>query len=907
MCKCWPAVIAGLCVLSLSGCLDGDDAETESQTFLPGLAIDFPNFPESLSTDGVYFDVSGLAIGTTAESVPASVAFSLNGQETSIPKTSPLNFFYWLERFSNLTAGSNTLTISANAQSGQASENITVVSGSDYLRETAIQYHVAGTQWYVLDSARKALLRADFPTLASGDPMGRTLFSDDSLGTGPLFFNPVDFAIDETGARAIVVDQESAQLIAVDLANGNRSFFALTGESLLRPVAIDIDQVNGLAYVLDQQARSVVEVTLADGTARTITAPAIPACESDGTQPGPYCNDLLGFGSIQDCDNISGNEVPDCDGWRRLESPVDLVYQEIGGLQRLFIANFQPEGGEIVIVELNGGTNGEGARTLLDSPLDRDLDDATESVQIRQFGRLILDTASNTRLFAVSYGVPGFPQRSQGVLAVDVSNDYGDGITTFGEEGAQHFLSLNGVVQNGNTLEADADDYNFFGFPEALAFAAISPGDHRLLVLDTWLGTTADIDPVASDAKGERTLMPGGATLNGSIDTPAFATSLAAPALGTTAGVLGPFVSGADFGDFGGVGYVAINRATNLLVEFSLSANGFVSERPYAVNCLEVSECTAEELAADENASFQNPQSLLVDSDSLVNVADAGSDRIVQVLTDETRVVLSDVQSTSASPVAWQNPLGQVISRFVDSGSSVNELYVLDAGLQDVVRVDLNADETTDNRVALGLTCLADPSSFVLHADESDPDNIMRRLLIAERSAEEIKIVELDNSNTCTTLPYSGSPGSGNMNVVDLALDPAFTTDEQATLLLLDRENGEILSLDTDFGAGPGMVDLITGAGKPLVDGDNLFKGARSIAVSGDGSRIFVFDNIINSFYVVDKAARDDINDNGERVDLGDPKDFDLVSGRRYVISRGVSMSCDPADYPADACDFSAN
>lgn len=117
--------------------------------------------------------------------------------------------------------------------------------------------------------ARAVHLSPDAPALdligtAATTSFPETLFSNAA--------NPVGVAVDAANGRALVVDNQLAAVVAVDLGTGARTVLSdqgSAGKPFRKPVGIALDTVNNRALVTDEGLSAVIAVDLATG-ARTV-------------------------------------------------------------------------------------------------------------------------------------------------------------------------------------------------------------------------------------------------------------------------------------------------------------------------------------------------------------------------------------------------------------------------------------------------------------------------------------------------------------------------------------------------------------------------------------------------------------------------------------------------------------
>lgn len=190
----------------------------------------------------------------------------------------------------NLANGSRTVLADANTGAGPALDVPVALTIQPADEVAGIPYRAL-----VLDIGLDALVAVD---LATGD---RTVISDAQTGAGPAFGEPLAVSIeidDSLGlptGRALVVDTSLDALVAVDLANGDRTVIADantgTGPLLENPLALLLDTKlatiedantgetstayvsTGRALVVDAGQGALLAVDLASGTRNELSGP----------------------------------------------------------------------------------------------------------------------------------------------------------------------------------------------------------------------------------------------------------------------------------------------------------------------------------------------------------------------------------------------------------------------------------------------------------------------------------------------------------------------------------------------------------------------------------------------------------------------------------------------------------
>lgn len=132
----------------------------------------------------------------------------------------------------------------------------------------AIAWDDANARLLIGDSQLDALLALD---LATGT---RSLIADVSHGTGPALDAVTALALDGARSRALVL--ERSELIAVDLASGDRTPLASVGDNVIYPGAMAVDAAGDRALVArvhytpggedDLDAGDLLAVNLSDNT-----------------------------------------------------------------------------------------------------------------------------------------------------------------------------------------------------------------------------------------------------------------------------------------------------------------------------------------------------------------------------------------------------------------------------------------------------------------------------------------------------------------------------------------------------------------------------------------------------------------------------------------------------------------
>ena len=195
--------------------------------------------PSSLTND------STIVVTGTASDANGVADVSVNG----VPATTTDGFAHW-QAAVPLTNGANTLTVAASDALGATDPDAaqaTIERRPPLDTPFGIGLDAPGGRALVSDIGRGAIVAVD---LATGE---RTILSDSTTGTGPVFQFPTGIAVD--GTRVLVVDQRrsgdrgrrSCDRRSHDplrLCHGHRSAF-------VRPHGIVVDTVARSSRMLD--------------------------------------------------------------------------------------------------------------------------------------------------------------------------------------------------------------------------------------------------------------------------------------------------------------------------------------------------------------------------------------------------------------------------------------------------------------------------------------------------------------------------------------------------------------------------------------------------------------------------------------------------------------------------------
>lgn len=360
--------------------------------------------------------------------------------------------------------GLNALTFTATFGDGQTvSRRVDVISGSNWMKETAIAYDANGNLL--------TLSRFNNSTNAfDPDLLDPAIFSID-VATGvkqPVtslagLEDPIDFII--SGSTAYVLDNGGAAIYSVegfadDITTSSTisdvSSSCVGEEALIDPVAFDIDfDVNGNPqryFVADRGLKEIVEIDVAGGGCSFI---ATPLDNIDVDDPGS-----------DDSEVTVGIDVPGL----KLNLPVDIVYDNRGTTDpaddRLFLT-----GGWLDFTGSNSEFVTDASGIPVDASGNSAADDLSQALQqdnivaIPASGLVEVSLATGNRQF-VQFAA--LQQDASGNLLLDAS-----GNPDLGEQ----FFSVDNAVQ----LAANGD---------------------QLLVVDEFTNGISSIDLAIKDASG---------------------------------------------------------------------------------------------------------------------------------------------------------------------------------------------------------------------------------------------------------------------------------------------------------------------------------------------------------------------------------------------------------------------
>lgn len=896
-------VLSGCAVaLLLSGCINSDD-ENSTGVVAPINALDFPSASQVVATDGD-MTVSGIAVARTNESVVEQIALSvddgtdaapialgpiLNSGEYAQPpytlEDAPYPVFNWQQLVSvdTLPLGVSAVTSVATFGEYSIANSFFATRGSSWMWQADLQKDASG-QWFLLDSARKALLKIDLDTGA------QTLFSASGDNNGVAMDKPVDFVID--GNRALVVDSRLAAIIAIDLGSGARSVLSdaatpSSGVAFIQPVAITIDAANDAAYVADQGRVNLVKVALDTGAREEFAVN--PAAEEPA-----------------------------------LVFPLDIAFQQQNVGDRLFVTDATAN--EVIVIDVATGVSGVFAapEPVVENNENEALDSETEDAGTEETETLVL-AYSQVRQLALQdgdlYVSDAGPFTSSGfifygaIFKVNVSGN----VDASGAQTLDGEKTLLSAASSPNTN-------NLFRSPQALVFddrkTPATADDDRLLVLDNQLGaivavaaqeTDPDGTPEVPVSLGARTFLPGSVTLDQAdfdAGKGSSAQGLAADAISATSVTLHSAVDVLNSGS----GMFVIDESQNTLVSIDLQTGTRARfDQALGGNSSDSEEQQAVDFATFESTRFDRPVLLQVAptadgfvvidqyDDTLINVPFVGSGATSSV---------RSLYSNPSSSLPFDDPRAMVAYGDIQFGDHDTDpespeqlfyaeklMYVLNGN--EIIAIDIAAvtdadaaDPANSNRSEFLISgCTFDHAAQMLiriafKDDEEVTVTDSATLIVAEANEPTLHIID-QADGSCESVTYNIA-NSASMEIVDMISDSSRSSDAQLELLMLDRGNREVFSVSVNIEeaavAEPQVMSANSGA-NPMVS-------PLGMSYDANAERLYVLDDVLQSVYLVDVAARDP--DTGRRLtqDESDAAVNGGVSGQRVVISRGTSLNC---------------
>ena len=893
-------VLSGCAVaLLLSGCINSDD-ENSTGVIVPVNALDFPSVSQVVATDGD-MTVSGIAVARTNESVVEQIELSFddgtdadpialdpifnNGEYAQPPYTledAPYPVFNWQQLVSADTLPLGISAVSNVATFGEYStaNAFFATRGSSWMWQADLQKDASG-QWFLLDSARQALLKIDLDTGA------QTLFSASGDNNGVAMDKPVDFVID--GNRALVVDSHLAAIIAIDLDSGARSILSdaatpTSSVAFVQPVAITIDTANDVAYVADQGRVNLVKVALNTG-----------AREEFAVNPEP--------------------EEP------ALVFPLDIAFQQQNAGDRLFVSDASVN--EVIVIDVATGFS-----RVLAAPEPSEENNGNEAVDSEAGeSETIVLAYSQVRRLALQgsdlYVSDAGPFTASGFIfygAIFKVNASGN-VDTSGTETLDGEKTLLSAATAPNTN-------NLFKSPQALVFddrkTPATTDDDRLLVLDNQLGaivavaakeTDPDGTPEVPVSLGGRTFLPGSVTLNqADVDAGkgSSAQGLAADSISVTLNSAVDVLNS-------GSGMFVIDESQNTLVSIDLQTGARARfDQALGGNSADSEEQQAVDFATYESTRFDRPVLLQVapTADGFV-VIDQYDDTLINVpfVSSGATSSVRSLYSNPSSSLPFDDPRAMAAYGDIQFGDHDSDpespeqlfyveklMYVLNgnaimaidiAAVTDADPAEVGAaDPANSNRSEFPISgCTFDHAAQMLiriafKDDEGITVTDSATLIVAEANEPTLHIID-QADGSCASVTYNLA-NSASMEIVDMISDSSRSSDTQLELLVLDRGNREVFSVSVNIEeaavAEPQVMSANSGA--------NRMTSPLGMSYDANAERLYVLDDVLQSVYLVDVAARDP--DTGRRLtqDESDAAVNGGVSGQRVVISRGTSLNC---------------
>ena len=286
------AIGAATGVITLKGAVDYEAASRRTVT------------ARATSADGRYFAERDFTIDITDSPAPSV--------EIDFPFTHA-NYAHTNAGVSGRVLHPDPWSISVRASAGSTTsaglvapdgrffvKNLTVPDGSE-LRLTVTASHagnesgsktislgrapdLTAVEAMIVDNARDRYLLADRYSgtivAIARNGYARSLVSGAGRGSGAIFDEPFDLALDTSRDRLYVLDGALYAVFAVDLASGNRTVLSSdstrspgvgTGRQLLRPTSLVFEPTRGLLYVADDGYDTLVAIDPATGNRTTVS------------------------------------------------------------------------------------------------------------------------------------------------------------------------------------------------------------------------------------------------------------------------------------------------------------------------------------------------------------------------------------------------------------------------------------------------------------------------------------------------------------------------------------------------------------------------------------------------------------------------------------------------------------
>ena len=489
---------------------------------------------------------------------------------------------------------------------------------------------------------------------------------------------------------------------------------------------------------------------------------------------------------------------------------------------------------------------------------------------------------------------------------------------------------------------------NLFRSPQALVFddrkTPATADDDRLLVLDNQLGaivavaaqeTDPDGTPEVPVSLGARTFLPGSVTLDQAdfdAGKGSSAQGLAADAISATSVTLHSAVDVLNSGS----GMFVIDESQNTLVSIDLQTGARARfDQALGGNSADSEEQQAVDFATYESTRFDRPVLLQVAptadgfvvidqyDDTLINVPFVGSGATSSVRTlinvpfvgsGATSSVRS-LYSNPSSSLPFDDPRAMVAYGDIQFGDhdtdpespeqlfyaeklmyvlNGNEIIAIDiAAVTDADAAELGAaDPANSNRSEFLISgCTFDHAAQMLiriafKDDEEVTVTDSATLIVAEANEPTLHIID-QADGSCESVNYNLA-NSEIMDIVDMISDGSRSTDTQLELLMLDRGNREVFSVSVNIDeaavAEPQVMSANSGA-NPMVS-------PLGMSYDANAERLYVLDDVLQSVYLIDVAARDPGTGRRLTQNESDAAVNGGVSGQRLVISRGTSLNC---------------
>lgn len=863
-------------VVFLSSCLS-ESKDAPALQNVPIVALSFPSASVLLSTDGDSFDLSGLVIANASDAIVTELDFDLLSFSLTDPDEVPapvliatqLNdeskpFFNWKQQISDLQVGNNTVAVTAsfgNITNGLlASQSIT--RGTGYEWKSAIQLDPTDSdKAYILDTVQKTLVFVDVSDEEETDSNIDGMLQGDKLSVtmdSSMLVEPVDFAfISDT--ELIIVDASQATVFKLELTINRMSM-----SNVIESVTGDLST---LSSPTDPDAVAVFNYPVAITTDRSPTMAATYAYVAD-QDPGRIIRVDVATGDrvILTSDSIPNNNEP------LIEMPNDLVFHQyidesLATINELLVINAYRE---IIAVDIPADILDGGMRTLLDSPLEMLANpEIVEDVNFQIIKNLALADDGN-KLYVSDgdfFGIIEVDLRSTNEDILDANGVVLEGsVPLRGRRDLLSGVSLSGEVPN---------EGNLFLNPGSSVFDG---ADNRLLVLDNERGsiiavnlvepTDVNVDPPI----GARTFLAGGLTQeDGPDDDSSLDVSPLAPP-----GFLTKLITPADL-IFNGSSFnslLTLDKAANGAIAVSLSGS---NDRTFIGQVASLNEDDEFDEVETEKRRFIDPRKIQYSSSSnRFYVIDAAADKVFSSLGART------IRSEADSVNPLTDPRGLVVFDS-DLEDEDEQLIIITADeMNDAQLVSITIDndsESNDSRLPLTLACsITDPVAMVLHKVESDMSE--SQLVIADRSGS-LYLSNLDGT-VCTDL---GDTSAGS-EIVDMELDLRNIENENLIkLILLDKANKNVSSVEVTIDTATATSAAVLSDGSM---GNNVFINPNSMVFNSQTEILYVLDSTIRSLYMVDLASRDVADGSTDRTGM-----TGVVSGQRFVISRGAPMACD--------------